>query len=171
VRRIETLDALFIAAIHSHCIGGGLQLALACDFRVARDDAHFGVTAVREGIIPGMGMWRIARHAGLGRAKRLALSAEVVDSSTALQCGLIDLVTDMHSFDSAVQELQQRLLMMAWTSTGLTKTLISLAFDAPCSDLLDTFCEYQARSTDSKEHQDAMAEYRASRKRRTATRT
>jgi enoyl-CoA hydratase/carnithine racemase len=49
LRKLEELDSIVIAAVHSHCIGGGLQVALACDLRVARDDARFGITAVREG--------------------------------------------------------------------------------------------------------------------------
>ena len=68
--KIETMDAIAIAAVQSHCIGGGLQVALACDLRIARSDARFGITAVKEGIIPGIGMWRVARYAGMGRAKR-----------------------------------------------------------------------------------------------------
>ena len=80
LRKLETLDPVVVAAIHSHCIGGGLQIALACDLRVARDDARFGITAVEEGIIPGIGMWRVARHAGVGRAKQLALAAEIIDA-------------------------------------------------------------------------------------------
>src|SRR5437867_12714572 len=87
LRKLEALDPIVIAAIQSHCIGGGLQIALACDLRVARDDARFGITAVREGIIPGIGMWRMARHAGQGRAKRVALAAVVVDAAAALASG------------------------------------------------------------------------------------
>ncbi|HXI28420.1 MAG TPA: enoyl-CoA hydratase/isomerase family protein, partial [Vicinamibacterales bacterium] len=98
LRKLEALDAVVIAAVQSHCIGGGLQIALACDLRVARDDARFGVTAVREGIIPGMGMWRIARHAGLGRAKRLALAADVIDAAVALDWGLVDYVVADEAF-------------------------------------------------------------------------
>ena len=90
LRKIEAMDAIAIAAMQSHCIGGGLQVALACDLRIARDDARFGITAVREGIIPGIGMWRVARYAGIGRAKRLALTAEVVDAAAALDWGLVD---------------------------------------------------------------------------------
>src|SRR2546428_7045146 len=75
LRKVEALDPIIIAAIQSHCIGGGLQIALACDLRVARDDARFGITAVRGGVIPRIGMWRIARHAGVGPAERLALAA------------------------------------------------------------------------------------------------
>jgi enoyl-CoA hydratase/carnithine racemase len=127
LRKLETLDPVVIAAIQSHCIGGGLQLALACDLRVARDDARFGITAVREGIIPGIGMWRIARHAGLGRAKRLALAADVIDAATAASWGLVDYVVDSDAFDITVADLTQRILTMAWTSTRLTKKLTNAA--------------------------------------------
>jgi enoyl-CoA hydratase/carnithine racemase len=166
LRRVETLEPLVIAAVQSHCIGGGLQLALACDFRIARADARFGVTAVKEGIIPGMGMWRIARYAGLGRAKRLALAAEVVDANTALEWGLVDRVADVDRFEPAIEDLTQHLLSMAWTSTRLTKKLIAQSVDASFADLLETFCEYQATATSSREHLDAMAEYRRERERR-----
>src|SRR5262245_49839063 len=64
LRKLEAMEPIVLAAVHSHCIGGGLQIALACDLRVARDDARFGITAIKEGIIPGIGMWRIARYAG-----------------------------------------------------------------------------------------------------------
>ena len=152
-----------MAVIHSHCIGGGLQLALACDLRVARQDARFGVTALTEGIIPGMGMWRIARHAGIGRAKRLALAADVIDVETALAWGLVDYVAGPDTLEASLSELTGRLLTMARTSARLTKRLTNMAFDTSWSEFLDVFCEYQGISTASSEHQAAMAERRASR--------
>lgn len=163
LRKLETLDPVVIAAIHSHCIGGGLQIALACDLRVARDDARFGITAVREGIIPGIGMWRVARHAGLGRAKRLALAADIVDASVAEQWGLVDWVVDAESFDAKIAELTGRILSMGWTSTRLTKKLTNLAFETSFADFVATYLEYQQLSTASPEHHHAMAEHRAER--------
>ena len=148
LRKIEVLDPVVIAAIQSHCIGGGLQVALACDLRVARDDARFGVTAVKEGIIPGIGMWRIARHAGIGRAKRLALAADVVDAA---------------SFETRIAELTDRMLSMAWTSTRLTKKLTNIALETSFSDFVETYFEYQRVSMSSPEHLHAMAEHRAER--------
>src|SRR5439155_14717712 len=116
LRKVEALDPIVIAAIQSHCIGGGLQIALACDLRIARDDARFGITAVREGIIPGLGMWRIARHAGLGRARRLALTGDIVDADTAYRWGLVDYLTDGSSFEKTIGEVVDRVLKMAATS-------------------------------------------------------
>jgi enoyl-CoA hydratase/carnithine racemase len=163
LRKLETLDSVVIAAIHSHCIGGGLQIALACDLRVARDDARFGITAVREGIIPGIGMWRVARHAGIGRAKRLALAADIVDAAVAKEWGLVDWVVDADSFDSTVAQLTERILSMAWTSTRLTKKLTNMAFETSFSEFIEAYFEYQRLSTSSPEHLQAMATHRAER--------
>src|SRR4029078_6602901 len=106
--RSEPVAPTRFAAVQSHCIAGALQLSLACDLRVARDDARFGITAVREGIIPGIGMWRVARHAGLGRAKRLALAAEIVDAAEAQEWGLVDWVVAPDSFEAKVADLTER---------------------------------------------------------------
>ena len=161
--KIEAMDAIAIAAIQSHCIGGGLQVALACDLRIARDDARFGITAVREGIIPGIGMWRAARYAGLGRAKRLALTADIVDAATALEWGLVDWVIGAEAFEAKVAELTDRIRSMAQTSTRLTKKLTNMAFDVPFEAFVNTYFEYQRQATASPEHQQAMADHRAAR--------
>jgi enoyl-CoA hydratase/carnithine racemase len=163
--KIEAMDQVVIAAIQSHCIGGGLQVALACDLRLARDDARFGITAVREGIIPGIGMWRVARHAGLGRAKRMALTADVIDAATALEWGLVDWVAPAGAFEEKISELTGRVLSMAWTSTRLTKRLTNMAFDVPFQSFVQTYFEYQRASIESPEHAQAMAEHRAARAR------
>jgi enoyl-CoA hydratase/carnithine racemase len=163
LRKIEALEPVVIAAIHSHCIGGGLQIALACDLRIARDDARFGITAVREGIIPGIGMWRIVRHAGVGRAKRLALAADTIDAAAALDWGLVEWVVDTDSFDATVTGLTERMLSMAWTSTRLTKKLTNMAFETSFTDFTETYFEYQRLSLASPEHLDAMAAHRAAR--------
>lgn len=163
LRKLEALDPVVIAAIQSHCIGGGLQIALACDLRVARDDARFGITAVNEGIIPGIGMWRVARHAGVGRAKRLALAAEVVDANVAQEWGLVDWVVDAGSFEPKIVELTKRIVSMGRTSTRLTKKLTNMAFETSFAEFVETYFEYQRLSISSPEHLQVMAEHRAQR--------
>jgi enoyl-CoA hydratase/carnithine racemase len=167
LRRLETMEPVVIAAIQSYCLGGGLQLALAADLRVARHDARLGISAVKEGIIPGLGMWRIARHAGLGRAKRLALTGEIISAETAHAWGLVDYIVEVNRFEAAIGDLTQRVLDMAWTSTRLTKKLSNSAFDAPFSQIVEVFSEYQRISTSSSEHAAAMAERRARRRKQT----
>src|SRR5262249_20364070 len=163
VGRREALDAVVVAAIQSPCMGGGLQIALACARRIARDDARFGITALGEGIIPGMGMWRVARHAGLGRAKRLALAADVVDAAVALEWGLVDWVVEADAFESTILELTERLLSMARAATRVTKKLTNMGCDASFSEFAETYFEYQRLSMASPEHLDAMEKHRAER--------
>ena len=163
LRKLETMDPIVVCAIHSHCIGGGLQMALASDLRIARDDARFGITAVREGIIPGIGMWRVARYAGLGRAKRLALTAEVVDAAAALEWGLVDWVVPSAAFEAKIVDVTGQILSMASTSTRLTKKLTNMAFETSFADFVETYMEFQRLATASPEHHDAMAERRAER--------
>ena len=166
LRKLEALEPVVIAAIQSHCLGGGLQLALACDLRVARDDARFGIRAVKEGIIPGIGMWRVARHAGLGRAKRLALAAEIIEAEVALQWGLVDWVVAADAFDQTIADVTARILSMGWTSTRLTKKLTNMALQTPFAEFVETYYEYQRTSLGSPEHRQAMAEHRSERQRR-----
>jgi enoyl-CoA hydratase/carnithine racemase len=163
LRRLETLAPIVIAAIHSYCIGGGLQLSLACDLRVACSNAKFGITAVKEGIIPGVGMWRIARHAGLGRAKQLALTADLVDAATAHSWGLVDWVAGEDQFEATVEEIADRVLSKTWTSTRLTKKLTNAALQMPFGEFVETYLEYQRISLESPEHQQAMDERRSKR--------
>jgi enoyl-CoA hydratase/carnithine racemase len=169
LRTLETMDPVVVAAVQSHCIGGGLQIALACDLRVARDDARFGVTAVKEGIIPGVGMWRIARFAGLGRAKRLAIAAEVVDAATAYDWGLVDWVVDDAGFEPMIADVVERVSAMGRTSTRLTKKLTNMALETSFADFVETYFEYQRMATTSPEHLQAMADHRAERAKRAAT--
>lgn len=166
LRKLESMDPIVVAAIQSHCLGGGLQVALACDLRIARNDARFGITAVKEGIIPGIGMWRVARHAGLGRAKRLALATEIVDAGTAHEWGLVDWVVDANVFEPKIIEVTDRILSLAWTSTRLTKKLTNMAFDTSFANFVETYFEYQRASLGSAEHHQAMADHRAHRSQR-----
>src|SRR5437899_9682726 len=75
---LERMDKLVIAAINGHCIGGGLQLALVCDYRLAAEDALLSLPAVKECLIPSMALYRLPRLIGLARAKELILLGEPI---------------------------------------------------------------------------------------------
>lgn len=93
-RALEKSDCVFIAAVNGVAVGGGTELALACDLRVAGPTARFGLTEVRLGIIPGGGgTQRLTRLIGPGRAKRLILTGEQVDAQKAHALGLADEVS------------------------------------------------------------------------------
>jgi enoyl-CoA hydratase/carnithine racemase len=79
-----------VAVVHGYCLGGGLEIALACDVRVAADDAIFGLPEVQLGIIPGAGgTQRLPRLVGLGQALRLILTGQRIDAAEALRIGLV----------------------------------------------------------------------------------
>ncbi len=84
-----------IAAINGYCLGGGMELALACDIRVASSSARFGQPEVNLGIIPGGGgTQRLPRVVGLGAALRLILTGEMIDATEALRLGLIEEIVE-----------------------------------------------------------------------------
>lgn len=84
-----------IAALNGHALGAGLELAMACDLRVASPAAKLGQPEIALGLIPGGGgTQRLPRLVGLGRASRMVLTGEAIDAATALQWGLVDEVAD-----------------------------------------------------------------------------
>jgi enoyl-CoA hydratase len=83
----------FVAAIHGFCLGGGLELAMCCDIRIASEDALLGQPEIKLGLIPGGGgTQRLPRFVGIGRAMLLNLTGEFVDARTALDWGLVEKV-------------------------------------------------------------------------------
>src|SRR5687767_7295234 len=127
--RLESMDKIVICLLHGYFIGGGLQLALACDIRVATRSAQCGLPAVKEGLMPGMGPWRLARHIGLGRAKQLALKGNLIDGAEAYRIGLVD---HLVSEDNAAQEfdtLISEYLDCASEAARASKRYLNRVFD------------------------------------------
>jgi enoyl-CoA hydratase/carnithine racemase len=92
---IERVRVPVIAAIHGYCLGGGLEIALACDFRIAHRDAQLGFPEVNLGLLPGGGgTQRAPRLISPGRARWLTMSGERIDASTAEAWGLVEFVVD-----------------------------------------------------------------------------
>jgi enoyl-CoA hydratase/3-hydroxyacyl-CoA dehydrogenase len=92
---IESTPVPVVGAIHGYCLGGGLELALACDFRIATRDAQLGFPEVNLGLLPGGGgTQRAPRLISPGRARWLAMSGERIDAETASQWGLVEFVVD-----------------------------------------------------------------------------
>src|SRR5207245_8002344 len=79
LRILEQAEKVLICAMHGYALGGGLQLALACDIRIATEDCQIGLPAINEGIVPGLATLRLPRDIGLGRAKWMAVSGEDID--------------------------------------------------------------------------------------------
>ena len=94
-RKIETLNKVVIAAVNGFALGGGCELAMACDMRIASPKAKFGQPEVGLGIIPGFsGTQRLARLIGMGRAKELIFTGSHIDAEEAYRIGLVNKVTE-----------------------------------------------------------------------------
>jgi enoyl-CoA hydratase/carnithine racemase len=128
VDRLSRLPAPTVAALEGHCLGGGMALALACDFRIAGGGARLGFPEVLRGTFAGMGCSaRLPRLVGESRAKRLLLFGDAIDASTAAQWGLVDDVTESGHALPRAQEWARRLAAGAPRTQRLIKALLHAA--------------------------------------------
>jgi enoyl-CoA hydratase/carnithine racemase len=125
---LEDMPKVSLAVLHGYAIGGGLQLALACDLRVATDDAILGLGASRHGIIPDGAVLRLARVVGLGRAKELALLNEDLTPAEARAIGLVTWVCAAAEVEATVARVIERLRHQAPTANAHIKRLLHDSF-------------------------------------------
>jgi enoyl-CoA hydratase/carnithine racemase len=125
---LEDMPKVSLAVLHGYSIGGGLQLGLACDVRLATDDAVLGLGASRHGIIPDGAVLRLARVVGLGRAKELALFNDEVSPSEARAMGLVNWLCPPAEVDATVTRLLDTLRHQAPTANAHIKRLLNESF-------------------------------------------
>lgn len=107
---IEMSTRPYIAAVNGFCLGGGCELALACDFIYASSKARFGQPEVKLGVIPGFGgTQRLARRVGLAKAKELVFSGDMIDAAEALRIGLADRVLAPEELMDACRDIAGRI--------------------------------------------------------------
>lgn len=163
LRVFETMEKIVFVGIKQYCLGGALQLALACDVRVAADNAILGLPAIKEGLIPGLGTYRLAHYVGLGRAKRLTLSGENVNASDALAMGLVDYVVPLAEFETRLEQIVQQYLKVCSVATFKSKTLTNLSFQLDYDAFLQRYFELQEIAQTSQDHLEARRAYREKR--------
>ena len=157
---MERLDALFIAAINGHCLGGGLQLALVCDYRLASADARLGLPAVKERLIPSMSLYRLPRLIGLARAQELILLGEPISARQAEQIGLVNRVVTPSDFEAEVARTIERFLALPQTTVAASKRLTRQAFDVGFDEFRRRMEKEFAACLASDEYRAAMAQLR-----------
>jgi enoyl-CoA hydratase/carnithine racemase len=153
-----------ICAIHGGCIGGAMELALACDLRVMTRDAVIGLPETRVGLIPDVGgSSRLPAVVGLGRAKELIMTGKLIGGEEAERIGLVNRLAEPEGLDEAVDTLVDELMACAPLAVGLAKRVMDASAKPALSATLEMEVSAQeqcARSEDFVEGAKALAERR-----------
>ena len=161
---IPGLGCASVAAVRGHAYGAGLQLALACDFRIFAEDTKVGLLETRYGIMPDMGATvRLPRIVGESRARELILLGDIIDAAEALRIGLANRVVAGADLDAAAAGLAARLAAQPPLAVRGARRAIDAAWYRSPQESLEVALEEQIRclrSEDFKEAGQAMAEGR-----------
>jgi enoyl-CoA hydratase/carnithine racemase len=159
VTALANLDAITIAAIHGYCLGGGLQVAVACDLLVASSDAVLSIPAVREGLVAALGPMRITRLIGAGPAKYLCLLGRRFSADEGLRMGLISEVVAPGDLEQRALDLAEELLAIPFTALRHTKRQINRSFEQNSTTLMEEMVAAQVDCLRSPEHLAVMKAY------------
>ena len=137
-RRIETFPLPTIAAVNGYALGGGCELAMACDIRLCSENAVFGQPEVTLGITPGFGgTQRLMRLIGMGKAKELIFSARTVKATEALEMGLVNGVYPAEELLPAAKKLAARIARNAPIAVRACKAAMNEGIDLPMDEAVD----------------------------------
>ena len=129
---VDRMAKPILARIDGYCFGGGLELAMACDIRIASERSVFSQAEVNIGIIPGGGgSQRLPRLVGLGTALKLTLTAERIDAQEALRFGLVDEVVAHPLLDRRVEEIAGRIASKSMAAVRLAKAAVKASCRLP----------------------------------------
>jgi enoyl-CoA hydratase/carnithine racemase len=160
-RALTTVEQPVIAMIHGYCIGGGCELAVACDLRVADDRALFSIPATKLGIVLGVDeLRRLVSLVGLASAKEILVTGRRFDASGALRIGLVNHVVPAEDLEEAALALARQIAANVPSAVVGTKTLLDAIGRGTRSDelvaLQKTFAERANHATDSRERINAF---------------
>jgi enoyl-CoA hydratase/carnithine racemase len=159
---LEEVETPVLAAIAGTCVGGGLELALACDVRIAAPDATFGFPEHNIGLLPGLGgCSRFVDLVGPGKAKDLIFTGELFDGATAHELGVVERLAD--DPNAAADEYARDLLDGPPQALGLAKRVVNAARDADgaTAGLLESLAQSTLLETD--DHAEGLAAFREKR--------
>jgi enoyl-CoA hydratase/carnithine racemase len=163
---LEDMDKLTVALLHGYSIGGGLQLAVACDLRMATTDAVLGLGATRHGLIPDGSILRLPRIVGLGRAKELTLLNDEISPQAALAMGLVNWVVEPAQVDEALAGVVEKAFQASRTATGHAKRLLHASFHRDPREMIEDVVRAQNECMTSWEVDEANRAWDARREAR-----
>jgi len=161
---IENMNQVVIAVVNGYALGGGCELALACDIRLASANAKFGQPEVTLGVIPGFGgTQRLPRIVGSAKAKEMIFTGDMVDAQEAYRIGLVNNVYEQNELMEKATELAEKISSRGFVSVSLAKTAINDGLNMD----IQSGCNYEANlfglcfaTEDKKEGMAAFVEKR-----------
>lgn len=163
IRMLETMDKVTVALLHGHVLGSGVQLALGCDLRIATPQTKLGLPAGREGLLPGLAVWRLARFIGLGRALDLALVGDPVDGEEARRIGLVTALVEDEEREAGFGHWMDRAVALASQGTRATRRAMRAMATMDYDTALQAYLDEQRRGLASTDFAEAMTAYREGR--------
>ena len=157
VSRFEKLPRITVALIDGPAVGGGFQLALACDLRLATPDARFSLPEVQLGFLPGMAVFRLAKYVGVGHAKRLVLTGAELGAEEALRLGIVD---DIGAADDVLARGLAALGPQNAVAATLARRLLHESFHTEPEDAIGNFLAAQHRAISQAAFLDTLAKER-----------
>jgi enoyl-CoA hydratase len=161
---LENLERPVIAALNGYALGGGLEVAMSCDLRIASENSRMGQTEVNIGLIPGWGgTQRLTRLIGRTKAKELVFMGKMIDAKTAEQLGIVNMVVPADEFRDTVRQFALELASKAPVAVRVAKALINKGADISLDSALALEREgfgVVASSEDLKEGVQAFTEKR-----------
>lgn len=172
---LESMPQPVIAAVRGYALGGGFELALACDLVLASDDAKFGQPQAKIGLIPGGGATqRLPRFLGSHRAREVIFLGGLLSAQEARQFGLVNQVVPASELEKTAAEWAERLLEMSPTALALAKACLRQAEEVPLSAGLRYEAEMYALCFSGDDYREGIRAFREKRKpdyRRTTEKT
>lgn len=153
-----------IASIHGYCLGGGLEIALACDIRIAAADASFGFPETGHGIIPAAGgTQRIARVVGMGVALDLVLTGERIDARHALSIGLVSRLAEPPQLQEQTRKLAHAIAARPPLASQFAKEAVRSAGELPLAAGLRRETDLFTHLINTQDRQEAARAFREKR--------
>jgi enoyl-CoA hydratase/carnithine racemase len=154
---IENMEKLFIAAINGPAMGGGVEMALACDLRVVAENATLAMPQITFGLIPDSGGTnRLAKQVGLAQAKEFVFSGESINSDEASGIGLVNRVFPNENFGATARKYAEKFLDKSPAALGLGKGAINRSLDLDTREGLEDAAGVQSVLLGSEEYQQAL---------------
>ncbi len=138
-------------------------MAMASDIRISTPLAKFGLPAIRESLIPGLGTWRLPRFVGMGRARWMILSGEHIDGEEAARIGLADHLLSQDKYREEFEEYVGKYLRICSKGSRMAKLATNRAFDLDFKDFYEEYIQLQAVAMASADFKEAAVAYREKR--------